>query len=384
MVLTCHRCHGSSFDYEEANLKRCSGCRKVCYCSTACQDYDWVYHIFDCNPRRPINTADYLARAARDDVLPVHPQTCEDYGFDRAITDEEKSKLISLYIGLIIYLRIPPKTIHNWRVRGELVDQIKATYTKLPEESRGEYFPWFLQNQHIVALAGQPLFRDMSAISTAWRYTEGSELDSVEEIEAAIARKPEEEQKCHGMYVFLFSKGLPPPELDIWVDFGFASCKSHQEELELGTRYRKLITTCTFKEFCEAFRAHALLGLFHFKGVPNDHRYLGELLGGDWKKSVWYLKQSVRQEDSTNERSNMHPAVLVDYGFMNCRNGLEWLHLKRVYKAFFDSRNGDPIALHEAAIQGNIHGYVSTVVDLRDPMVKRLMQNPYPLPESDW
>lgn len=100
MDLTCHRCHGSSFGYEEANLKRCSGCQNVYYCSTACQNYDWVYHIFDCNPRRQINTADYLARAVREDVLPVHPQTCEDYGFNRAITDDEKSNLLSLYIGM--------------------------------------------------------------------------------------------------------------------------------------------------------------------------------------------------------------------------------------------------------------------------------------------
>lgn len=300
--------------------------------------------------------------------------------------------LLNVYKGLIVILGIPPKTIHNWRVRGVLVDQIKVTYFRVPEDSRGEYFSWFLQNEHIVERAGQPLSAqtspncDNAALVDAWRFTGGNVKDSVEGIKTAIARKPEDEQKCHWMYAFLFSKGfLPPPELDIWVDFGFASCKSQQEELDLGARYRQLITTCVFKEFCDAFRAHALLALFRFKGVEvNDHRHLWELLGGNWKKSVWYLKQSVRQANSPMEKSNMHPAVMVDHGFINCENDIDWRQLKSVYGAFFDIRNGDPITLHEAAIQGNILGYVSAVVDLRDPMFWRLMQNPYPLPESDW
>lgn len=249
----------------------------------------------------------------------------------RYVHDLLNVNLLNVYKGLIVILGIPPKTIHNWRVRGVLVDQIKATYFRVPEDSRGECFSWFLQNEHIVERAGQPLSAqtspncDNAALVDAWRFTGGNVKDSVEDIKTAIARKPEDEQKCHWMYAFLFSKGfLPPPELDIWVDFGFASCKSQQEELELGTRYRQLITTCVFKEFCDAFRAHALLALFRFKGVEvNDHRHLWELLGGNWKKSVWYLKQSVRQANSPMEKSNMHPAVMVDYGFINCENDIE-------------------------------------------------------------
>jgi hypothetical protein len=79
MVKTCHKCHGYTDDYEEANLKRCSGCQKVDYCSTACQREDWVCHIFDCKPHRAINTADYLALAVYKNLLPEHPQTCADY-----------------------------------------------------------------------------------------------------------------------------------------------------------------------------------------------------------------------------------------------------------------------------------------------------------------
>jgi len=391
MVKTCHKCHGYSDDYEEANLKRCSGCQKVYYCSTECQKYDWVCHIFDCKPRRPINTADYLALAVYQNLIPEHPQTCADYGFNRAFMSDEKSNLLGLYIGLIKVMEIPPKTIHNWRVRGVLVDEIKAAFYKLPERTRGGYFPWFLQNEHIVALSGQPLSEETlhgggdAMVVRAWRFTEGSERDSVDEIKAAIARKPAEEQKCHFLYALLLSKWHPSPDLDLWINFGFASCTSQEEEMELGAWYQKLINMCTFKEFCDAYRTGSLLGLFRSKGLQvNDNAHLRDLLHGPtWgNKSVWDLKRSIVQESSTKEESSMVPSVMVDYGFMNCRNDSERRQLKRVYKAFFDSCDGDPLKLHEAAIKGNIHGYVSQVVQgLRDPKFQRLMKNPYPLPD---
>ena len=288
-------------------------------------------------------------------------------------------------------MQIPPKTIHNWRIRGVLVDEIKAAFYKIPEHARGGYFPWFLQNEHIVAQAGQPLSEETlndrgdAMVVCAWRFTGGSESDSAEEIKAAIARKPADEQKCHCLYSLLLSKWYPSPDLDLWINFGFASCRSQEEEMELSARYQELITMCTFKEFCDAYRTSCLLDLFHSKGLQvNDHAHLRDLLQGPTycHKSVWNLKQSILHEESTKEESRMRPSVVADYGFMNCRNDSERRQLKRVYKAFFDSRDGDPLALHEAAIKGNIHGYVSKVVQgLRDPKFQRLMKNLYPLPD---
>ncbi|KAF8133966.1 hypothetical protein EV363DRAFT_1325125 [Boletus edulis] len=392
MVKTCSCCRGHSGDYDEAKLRRCAGCQKVYYCSTSCQKEDWVYHIFDCKPGRPINTADHLARAVFENLLPEHPQTCDDYGFSRAFTADEKSKLLGLYIGLIKVIKIPPKTIHGWRIRGVLVDEIKTTFYKIPERTRGGYFPWFLQNEHIIALAGQPLPEDMmhnhadEMMVRAWRFIGGRDTDSGEEIMAAVNRKPREEKDCHILYSLLLSKWRPHPDLDLWVDFGFASCTSQEEEWLLCTRYQRLITKCSFTEFCDAYRGRRLLDFFLSKEMQVDdpRGHLRDLLHGpaNCKKSVWYLKQSIVQEDSTKEESRMERSVMVDYGFMNCKNDSERRQLKRVYKAFFDIPGVDPLALHEAAIKGNIHGYLSTVVKgLKDPKFKRLMKNPYPLPD---
>ncbi|KAF8133967.1 hypothetical protein EV363DRAFT_1448604 [Boletus edulis] len=389
MAKTCDYCDGES-SYGEVKLRRCAGCQKVYYCSTTCQKKGWIFHIFDCNPLQPINTAYYLARAVYRDLLPDHPQTCEDYGFNRAVTAEEKTMLFGLYVGLIKFHEIPPKTIHNWRVRGVLVDEIKAAFYKIPEHARGGYFTWFLQNEHIVALAGQPLSEEAlhdrtdAILVRAWRFTGGSERDSVEAIRAAIARKSVEEQQCHTLYTLLLSMWHPAPYLDLWIHFGFASCISEQGEMALGGVYQQLIRKCSFKEFCDAYRGGRLLDLFRSNGLQVDdpHGHLRDLLHGPrgCRKSVWFLKRTIVQEDAT-EASSMERSVTVDYGFMNCRNDTERRQLKQVYKAFFDS-HGDPLALHEAAIKGNLYGYLSTVVKgHKDPKFKRLMKNPYPLPD---
>ncbi|KIJ63378.1 hypothetical protein HYDPIDRAFT_134545 [Hydnomerulius pinastri MD-312] len=384
MPRQCHSCHGYSDSYDEANLKRCSGCQKVYYCSASCQKNNWVYHIFDCKPRRPINTADYLALAVRQNLLPQHPQTCEDYGFGRAFTAEDKSKLLGLYIGLIDVLKVSPKTIHSWRTNGVLVEEIKATFYKVPERCRGGYFPWFLQNEHV--LRGIPLSEDQlrnhgdAMILRAWRFTGGSETDSAEDARVAISHKSDAEQQCHVFYQLLLSKWHPCPSMDQWVAFGFAACESEEEEMHLGGCYQELINKCTFTEFCDAFRTYRLFDLLKSKELwVHTIQYLSDVLQGPMTKSVWTLKQYIFTEE---EQAQMHPAVRVDYGFMNCRNDSEWRQLKRVYKAFFDTRDANPIALHEAAIKGKIYEFISGVVKgARNSKFQRLMKNLYPLPD---
>lgn len=412
MARTCHQCHGDSDAYKEANLKRCSGCQKIYYCSAACQKRDWVAHIFDCKPHRPINTADHLALAVHKKLLPEHSQTCEDYGFNRVVTIQDKFFLFGLYMGtpctyitssmgrfstctyaptgLIESLKIPPKTIHDWRVRGVLVDEITAAFDKVPEHSRGGFFPWFLRNQHVIALAGQPLSTETwhkqgdMMMMHAWRFIGWSEKDASGDIRAAVANKPPDEQRCFALYTLLLARIHPSPRDDLWLDFGFASCVTQEEETELGGRYQLLMGKCTFQEFCEAYRAHRLPDLFHAKGLRmNNGEHFRDLLRGPTgRKSVWLLKQYILlQDDPATETNATHPAVFVDYGFMNCRNDAERRQLKRVYKAFFDNHGGDPLALHEAAVKGNIHGFLSRAVQgLRDPKFQRLMKNPYPLP----
>ena len=101
------RCSACRVDYRylvpKTTLKLC--CKKVYYCSTACQNSHWAHHR---KSHDQINTASDLARAVYHDLIPEHPQTCKDYGFDRAITPEEKTMLFGLYVGMYYLVRAAP------------------------------------------------------------------------------------------------------------------------------------------------------------------------------------------------------------------------------------------------------------------------------------
>jgi len=319
-------------------------------------------------------TADYLAQAVRDNQPPQHPRTCDVYGFNRAYYPEEKLLLLGLYAGLITKLNISPRTIHDWRIREVLVDEIKAAFHKIPEESRGLYFPWFLQNQHVIALAGQPLsveeIRDSHNATWRhlWKAIGGNERDPPEEIKAAITRKVigVEEQMCYALYAILLSGWLPSSKLPIWIEFGFASCTSDEEEGVLYGQYQRLIAMCTFDEFCDAYRNRRILDLFHSKGLQvNDNAHLQNILSGDpesWMNSAWILKKFVLHRPSSGEESTAIIPFIMEYGFINCRNPDDWKQLERVYKDFFTVHHGDPSALFEACAAGNLYGFLSTVI----------------------
>ncbi len=84
-------------------------------------------------------------------MIPNHPQTREEYGFNR-VHPEEEGKLVGLYTGLIHYLGISPDELHEWKKKGIFVAKIKEKYEELPESNRGLYYPWFLRNEHVLNL----------------------------------------------------------------------------------------------------------------------------------------------------------------------------------------------------------------------------------------
>lgn len=171
-------------EYDEPASKRRCGCSRAWYCSKRCQKDAWVHHIFDCNPRREINTADYLALAVHEDLFPDDLQTLEDYGFTRAFTADNKQKLFGLYTGLIRYIGVKPLRLHIWQISGTLTRQIKAAYEALPANSRGGYYPWFfyvLDNS-----VPTPADHHSDSLKCTWAYTGGSPSDTVEKIQAQI------------------------------------------------------------------------------------------------------------------------------------------------------------------------------------------------------
>ena len=50
---------------------------------------------------------------------------------------DNRTKLLGLYQGLIKYNEVELKVMHQWWVKGILVEEIKAVYEKIPEQACG-------------------------------------------------------------------------------------------------------------------------------------------------------------------------------------------------------------------------------------------------------
>ncbi|KAJ6601300.1 hypothetical protein DFH09DRAFT_1127382 [Mycena vulgaris] len=375
--------------------KRCSGCTlsTAWYCSADCQRQNWVVHIFECNPRRSINTGDHLAFAVEENLFPEDLQTCEDFGFTRAFSIENRSKLLGLYIGLIQRLGVSPKKVRQWQIEGTLVDNIKGAFSILPAQARGGYYPWFLENQWVLdpklPRPGDPVEEMMLR---CWRYVRHDgrpNADTHEDIIAEMSSWPERKQACHLLCNLILSQMHPSPDFDIWVTFGFCACRNEREEGKLAGVYTALIKSerCTFDELYRAYDSSALLPLFDSKGLREEREaipFLEEVLKGSptMFQSVWYLKQFVNAKE---EGITPIPSITVDYGFMNCLNNeAEKVLLKDLYTQIFELPRVDPMKLHEACIQGKLYDHIGQLLKLKkkdQKVLKRLLKNPYPLPD---
>ncbi|KAI0355493.1 hypothetical protein OH77DRAFT_1424995 [Trametes cingulata] len=393
---------------ESSSLKCCSACKKVWYCSKECQTRSWRRHIFECNRKGPIGTAYYLSRACHDDLIPVHAQTRKEYGFDKAVRllgDGAQSKVLGLWVGVFIYREVSEKEVQRWQAEGKLVEGVKATFERESPYTKGAYYAWFLKHQYILddspvdeeleSAVAESSVRD--AVLRAWAFTGGSPGDSYDAIEAAFQALPEHKRACHWFYRMSLMGGLPSPQVDPWVSFGFVSAKTQYEELQIGRMYRALIRRCTFDEFCAAYETSTLPKLGEDHGLLKDDSSR-ESLGSSLTffrdvmsesprryKSVWYLKQyiDILQCTDAAERPELpHKAVNVDYGFFNCKKPWERPLLEELYTKYFTHSDADPLELHKACVAGELAEYLARFVKLspRTQTYKRLLQNPYPVP----
>ena len=377
---------------------KCAGCSpRVMYCSKACQIANWRHHIFVCYAYRgkTVPTAYHLARSCYRDLLPTDKQTLEDYGFNRVYTPKNQSMLFGLYQGIFIYFDIHPKMVHTWRRDGILIQEIKKVFEEIPSQSRGGYYPWFLEHQDLLDPSLEPytkLAEDFALEATmrAWEHIGGRPLSNdtrLIDVHIERATWPVLRQDCFNLYVLTLSDSHPSPPFRIWLTFGFCTTNDQYNEMQLGIAYRTLHTRCSFEEFYQAYESCSLIHLFSSKNI--DLEQFGSRLAGfladapHMNKSVWDLKQFVIADELD---AVPVPSVGADYGFYNCQNGEEVLQLKEVYKKVFEDSKGDPLKLHEACLQGKMYEYVRTTLKLkrkdRRPLFRRLMKNPYPLPEE--
>ncbi|KAJ7044984.1 hypothetical protein C8F04DRAFT_520702 [Mycena alexandri] len=227
----------------------------------------------------------------------------------------------------------------------------------------------------------------------AWQYVRGRpNTDTMDQIAAERSTWPKEKQDCDLLCSLIMSEMHPSPELDdLWVTFGFCACHGEAEEQILSAVYGELIQDkkCTFEELYLAYDSSTLIALFDSKKLGTRAKeipHLEVVLKGSPRafQSVWYLKQFVA---SRQEGKRRIPSIAVDYGFLNClKDEAEHTLLEDLYHQLFTLPRArfDPMQLHEACIQGKLYEYAEGLLKLRkkdQKVLKRLLKNPYPLPD---
>ncbi|KAL6307475.1 hypothetical protein BKA93DRAFT_893568 [Sparassis latifolia] len=362
---------------ETETSRKCSKCNRPWLCSENCERlYDSPYHNFLCAIDRPLDSADYLYLACLKDTFPDDSDTLNDYGFSRLLSVGDQSKLLGLYRGVFLYMNTNVRDLHKWQLEGTLAANIIAMYEKIPEGSRGGYYPWFLQNRHIVDSTSAEI--DPHEMQNTFFAIARPYLDPADKDKAVQEFTPQAKRDSFMLYALLLRGWHPDPVSlpDLFFDFGFCTCR----ETPLAFLYLDLIKRCTFTEFWKAHQSNSLIPLFDAYGLAQHRKRMPHLEAflavgsnvNDFRPSVWNLVLFLNTEGADAPRY-----LLVDYGFLNCDNAKEKLDLKEVYTRLL--KKVDPMDLHNACITGRLYDFASRHTPLSHRF-QRLMRNPYPLP----
>ncbi|KAI0086735.1 hypothetical protein BDY19DRAFT_995488 [Irpex rosettiformis] len=294
--------------------KICTGCSKVYYCTKTCQAADWMRHIFLCNPRRPITTADRLALDVREQRFPNDDQTRIEWGLEKAsatISIDASRMLLDLYTDLIEYFGIKPSQLHKWRIQGRLIAEIKAVYEAFPAEKYNRNYQWFLEHQDILENPTVTPEDTEMHIDRTYRYVPlnhhgeraSSSTPSVTRV-ATLPRSP-----------------ISTSSLD-------------SEHVVRGRSTQNFASVSPLKEFHEAYASGKLLDLFKRKNIvvllrdESRRDAFADILGcmphTDKLKTVWNVEQFITSQRGSGDVGPLLITAAIDYGYENCEQKSEW------------------------------------------------------------
>ncbi|KAJ7896959.1 hypothetical protein B0H13DRAFT_1718611 [Mycena leptocephala] len=376
---------------------RCSACLKVWYCSQKCQKKEWPGHLVNCEPGRPITSADHLRAAAHHRKLPDDLNKLADYGFIRV--DETGEKILLDVYRIVFDDGVRARDLQKWKASGSLLTEVEKLLRHLETWKTYTVMSWFEKHHYAFDSAlpvpeeENPLASKVdAALVKLWKEVGDFPSENMDEISSSMRSRWSEERVQFFSFRAILGLFHPAPNMKAWVQFGFCACHDESEEAFLGTTYQILADRCSYDEFFTAYETSSLIQLLDTKGLRGRLMvipYLEDVLSGSPRafKSVWHLKQHTQDPESVH--SSLLPALTVDYGFMNCTSETEYQDLKDMYKGIFERRDASPLKLHEACVTGSLYEYtLGFFPELknkknRSKKFKRLMKNPYPLVDPD-
>ncbi|CAN9411672.1 unnamed protein product [Alternaria alternata] len=286
--------------------------------------------------------------------MPDEGDVLEDFGFNNTSSYQDRTYLLGLYRGLYLSGSFSAEDLHKWRTGGILAEKIEEFYYGIPEQSRGGYFPWYLQNRHVLSRPGTEGEGSQHLIATFYDKVK-SYLDVNDRNKTAKELKPEAKRDAYNLLATVSHQFMPNPIEKNWYSFGFVTCRGKDEENILAEIYRCLLLKSgggffsdvyqslrahnqpvNFTQFWKAYEAGTLIQLMDASSLKDSRSrlpFLEVFLSvprACGRPSVWGLKWMLEINDPTNFEPI--PSVSVDYGFINCHTFEEtfhWIFIKR-------------------------------------------------------
>ena len=217
--------------------------------------------------------------------MPQDEDVLEDFGFNNVLFGGDMAYLLGVYGGLYLSGKFSAEDIHEWRIGCILVDKIKKFYYSIAENSRGQYFPWFLKNSHVLE---RPMTKDEGQQKLIATFDDKARpyLDIEDCNQTARDLKPEAKKTSYYLLAEILLRISPNPIERNWYSFGFVACRGQDEESMLVDLYQLLLTQsdgsffyefhnirrgviqpATFTQFWKAYEAGTLIQLMDSKGL---------------------------------------------------------------------------------------------------------------------
>ena len=369
--------------------RRCGLCGTDWFCNSSCEQRMTETHKFKCS-NGALTSADHLYLDCAAGEIPEDPDVLEDFGFSKLPSFIDQFKLLGVYKGLQI-LDIESKELHEWQRSGLLAERIHEAFEKLPVESRGGYFPWFVENQHRIfpsAHASAEQDDSTERLFGPARFL----LEPSDRLKHMKDLQPCSKRKCFMLAALVIQLMHPPPgPVGPYYDFGFCACLDESEEQTLGVAYQRVIVglehspeqilwgqiptssshSARFREFWQAFESRSLLQFFARNGIPLETmkiRHLETYLNGSEEVQnlpIWDLLTFLKSGDAARPSDE----VFIIFGFVRCAGDLRIIdRLKQLYASLLAC--ADILELQEAQIGGQLlefaQRYLSVDSDLAE------------------
>ncbi|EIN08415.1 hypothetical protein PUNSTDRAFT_69050 [Punctularia strigosozonata HHB-11173 SS5] len=209
----------------------------------------------------------------------------------------------------------------------------------------------------------------------AWELTRQPPGDSLDDAKRVFRSWDADKRSCHEFYGFLLCDIRPPPDSVQYISMGYCACTSFFEEWALHLTYRDLITKCTFERFHRAYITHSLLPLMKSKGLAGHLPQHFASATGLLRPAVWDLKSYALYDNIQEPVVEPHPVLVAEYGFKNAKSKEDADVLKKAYQLYFESKDADAAALHNACLEKKIYEHVDSVIRLKSKRLRCLMAN---------